>query len=377
MTGRLTAIKRASRGQRIEHSARELAGLRDAAALHPDEVRRCGTRRRTSNIGTLERYASAVGGGVMLSAGLRRMGTRAPGLGLILSALGGYLVYRGVSGRSWLYKLIGASPGRPPATSHPLSREISVREAVTIQRTGEELYRAWRHLRDLPRFMRRVQEVEVIDDETSRWTVRGPGGRSLRWEAMIVDDIPGERIAWVTLPGSDVEHRGRIAFEPAAGDRGTIMRVELIYRPPAGALGAAIAGLLGRGPAHEVRHDLRRFKQQMEAGELTSNAGPAARRSGNCPPPRSGPYQPRAARRFGPPLGYEPESGTERATYGIAAEPGPAAEEAHEDRTDMVDDDEVYMDVVEQASRESFPGSDAPAWAMARVRPRVEPPEED
>ena len=42
----------------------------------------------------------------------------------------------------------------------------------------------------------------------------------------------------------------------------------LRYDPPAGLIGAAIAKIFGKDPAHEVQEDLRAFKQLVETGEI-------------------------------------------------------------------------------------------------------------
>jgi hypothetical protein len=58
------------------------------------------------------------------------------------------------------------------------------------------------------------------------------------------------------------------------------MLVELLYRPPAGRLGAAFAMLFGEEPEQQIREDLRRFKELMEAGEIATTDGqPHGRRS--------------------------------------------------------------------------------------------------
>jgi uncharacterized membrane protein len=60
-----------------------------------------------------------------------------------------------------------------------------------------------------------------------------------------------------------------------------MVRATISYDPPAGVLGRAVAKLLQREPAVQARRDLRRFKQLMETGEITSSASPSARRSEN------------------------------------------------------------------------------------------------
>jgi uncharacterized membrane protein len=49
------------------------------------------------------------------------------------------------------------------------------------------------------------------------------------------------------------------------------VRARLQYSPPGGRVGAAVAKLMGRDPASEIRDDLRRFKQIIETGEVATN----------------------------------------------------------------------------------------------------------
>jgi uncharacterized membrane protein len=78
-----------------------------------------------------------------------------------------------------------------------------------------------------------------------------------------------------------VPNSGSVTFERAPGGRGTVVRVELRYEPPAGIIGATFAKLFGREPGQEVQEDLRVLKQVMETGEVTksddsvSGGGPA------------------------------------------------------------------------------------------------------
>jgi uncharacterized membrane protein len=56
------------------------------------------------------------------------------------------------------------------------------------------------------------------------------------------------------------------------------VRVELAYRPPAGALGRGVARLFGEEPGQQIREDLHRFKQLMETGEVPLSEGQGLRR---------------------------------------------------------------------------------------------------
>jgi len=65
-----------------------------------------------------------------------------------------------------------------------------------------------------------------------------------------------------------------VHFDDAGQGRGTRVRVRLQYSPPGGKVGAAIAKLMGRDPASEIRDDLRQFKQLVESGVRTPEEKP-------------------------------------------------------------------------------------------------------
>jgi len=140
--------------------------------------------------------------------------------------------------------------------------------SVTIARTPWEVYEFWRDLRNLPRFTRHVERVTVYDETRSHWIVRAPAGRTVEWDATIIEDRPGETIAWHTVGSPDVSNAGVVRFRPAPGDQGTEVHVTLHYRPLLGAIGVAIATVLGEQPALQLRGDLRRLKQVLEIGEV-------------------------------------------------------------------------------------------------------------
>jgi uncharacterized membrane protein len=145
---------------------------------------------------------------------------------------------------------------------------IRVHKAITISRAPEEVYRFWRELENLPRFMSHLEAVRELDDRRSYWKVRAPLGATVEWTAEIVEDRRNELISWRSLEGSQVPNSGTVRFVRAPGDRGTEVHLALRYDPPAGAVGATIAKLFGREPSQQVDGDLRRFKQVLETGEV-------------------------------------------------------------------------------------------------------------
>lgn len=72
------------------------------------------------------------------------------------------------------------------------------------------------------------------------------------------------------------EAQAAVRFAQAPGDRGTELIVEFRESPPAGDLGAAALKLAGKDLGAELGDDLRRFKQQVETGEvIRSNSTPS------------------------------------------------------------------------------------------------------
>jgi len=157
--------------------------------------------------------------------------------------------------------------------------EELVGRTVTIGRPRQEIYEAWRDFTRFPTFMDNVEQVEDLGGGRSRWLIKGPAGKDVELFTNIVEDQPGERIAWESEEDSDVDTAGVLELTDAPGDRGTYVRLLMSYDPPGGAIGRGIAKLLQREPSLQARRDLRRFKQLMETGEVTKNASPSARKS--------------------------------------------------------------------------------------------------
>jgi uncharacterized membrane protein len=119
--------------------------------------------------------------------------------------------------------------------------------------------------------MSNVEKVVLGEPGRSVWTIAGPGGFSVDLDTEVTEDCEGEMIAWRTLPGSDVEAKGRVSFREGAGGRGTVVDAEIRYQPPGGELGRWIAKVFQREPGIQGRRELKRFKMLMETGEIATS----------------------------------------------------------------------------------------------------------
>ncbi|HEX4807394.1 MAG TPA: SRPBCC family protein [Bryobacteraceae bacterium] len=148
---------------------------------------------------------------------------------------------------------------------------VPITQSVTIGRSPEELYAFWRDFNNLPSFMRHLESVQVTGDRQSHWKAKAPNGKTVEWDAEIVEDQPDRKISWRSLKGSDVDHSGSVTFSRAAGNRGTVVRVDVQYAPSGGALVAKAAKLLRAAPAQFIGDELRAFKCLMETGEVVQS----------------------------------------------------------------------------------------------------------
>ena len=247
--------------------------------------------RAQQNVGSLERFGSAALGAWMVWRGLRRgvlvgAPSAAAGIGLITRAVSGYCP---------VYGRLGIDR-RDPGT-RGVDLPLRVEQSILVMRPAHELYGIWRDLAGLPRFMRHLESVTVIDDVRSRWVARGPTSITVSWDAAIVRDEPGAALSWRSLPeepgteaappeaetaaesppgaeapqprASRVDHAGSVRFRPLRGGAGTTVTVVLRYRPAGGVLGATAARLLGEDPDRQIAEDLARFRELAENRALT------------------------------------------------------------------------------------------------------------
>lgn len=153
------------------------------------------------------------------------------------------------------------------------ARDVLVEHAVTINKSPDECYGFWRDFENLPRFMQHLESVKVGDSGISHWVAKAPAGTRVEWDAEVIEDRPNELISWRSREGSEIQHAGTVRFERAPGGRGTVVRVRMHYTPPAGQVGVVLAKLFRQEPDMQIREDLRRFKQVLEAGEIATTVG--------------------------------------------------------------------------------------------------------
>lgn len=222
---------------------------------------------QTNKMTDTERWASLIGGGALALMGLQQGSLR----GALMALAGGSLAYRGATAENSLKSAVESAVDS--------TQRVLVERTVTIaNKSPEELYRFWRNFENLPRFMKHLKSVRVIDDKRSHWVAKEPLDTTLEWDAEIVKEEENRLIAWASVEGADIENSGFVRFQPTTGERGTEVKVAIEYNIPGGGILSNIGKLVGESPEQQIRDELRRFKMLMEAGEIATIEGqPSAR----------------------------------------------------------------------------------------------------
>jgi hypothetical protein len=123
--------------------------------------------------------------------------------------------------------------------------------------------------------MVQVAPIVVADIYEARYLSRQQGepqrGKRIRKVVTIAKTRQEVEEAWTaaTELREKVDGQGaQVSFLEAPGDRGTELAVEFVHEPAAGEFGAVFEQLTGRDLATQLADDLRRFKMQVETGEI-------------------------------------------------------------------------------------------------------------
>jgi uncharacterized membrane protein len=192
----------------------------------------------------------------------------------LAAGLGGVLVLLALidrRARSLIPAAAGSALIARSATNKPIrqllrSRDslfVDVHKSIHIKAPVERVFETLSHYERFPQLLSHVRDIFLREDGSSHWSVAGPGGRIIEWNAVTTRSEPSRLLAWRALPGSQVEHSGVIRFEPVDGG-GTRISATTSYRQPGGHLGRLITRLLDADPRSRLEQDLARLKVFLE-----------------------------------------------------------------------------------------------------------------
>ena len=219
----------------------------------------------------------------------------APATRVAIGAVGVALVAYGVSRRGaarLALTLAGAALAARAAANLEFRQLTGIgagRRAVDFQKTLHinapvgEVFDFWSNVENFPSFMAHVRDVRpTVLEHQSHWCIGLPGGMTLEFDAVVTDLVPNRLLAWKSVEGSAVGHAGLVQFEPAR-DGGTRLQIRMSYNPPAGAVGHAVATLLGADPRTLMDADLVRMKTLIETGRAPRDAAAPLRPDFSAP----------------------------------------------------------------------------------------------
>ena len=95
-------------------------------------------------------------------------------------------------------------------------------------------------------------------------------------DAVVPDYALGRLLAWKAVGQVEGSHFCEVWFSRALQGRGTVMRVILSWNPTPSTHVAGLEFIIGEDPERQLTDDLRRFKQLVEAGAITTGSDTAA-----------------------------------------------------------------------------------------------------
>lgn len=204
------------------------------------------------NVSTTERILMVAAGSYLLYRAFKKNDRRKALEGIT----GGTMLFRGVTGYCPAYHAM-------ESTSVMQGGNVTINTSLSVDKPVSDVYQAWRQLENLPLFMSHLHSVMVIDQYTSEWKAKIPGGLgTISWKAEILMDEPNEMISWHSMPGSTIHNSGKVKF--VNNGSSTEIDVTISYHAPLGAAGEAAAKLLNPVFENMVRNDIANFKDYIE-----------------------------------------------------------------------------------------------------------------
>jgi uncharacterized membrane protein len=205
-------------------------------------------------LGSWENAARLVIGGTLVAYGLSKRSKT----GLALAALGGGIASVG---------LIPSAREEDAEAATP--RKRMVRRAITISRPQAEVYEFWSKPQNLERIFPRVKSITELPDHRWRWAVSTVGSHQIDWETEPIVSEPPNVMSWKSVREAPFEQAGSVTFNTAPGSKGTEVQLTVSWLAKGPISGVALP-VLGKGSGWHASEALRRAKQLLETGELTT-----------------------------------------------------------------------------------------------------------
>lgn len=146
------------------------------------------------------------------------------------------------------------------------NHSVKVIRAVTIRQSANDLYAFCKNEESLAQVLNQSVAISREDAETAVWSIMLPDNQRAECRVQIINDHPGELLAWSSIEGSEISCAGTLRFEKAMGSESSEIIVTLEYDPPKGKLGALFEKISGQDVGRQLSNALNRLKDAIESG---------------------------------------------------------------------------------------------------------------
>lgn len=137
-----------------------------------------------------------------------------------------------------------------------------VESSVVVEAPVQQVYGYWQTLENLPNFMSNVEDITATGPGRTHWTIKGPFGAQVEFDAETTQDTENEEISWSTI-GGDVESSGQVKFHDLGDERSRI-EVSMDYGDMPGGQAGEVVSRFVANPQIMMDQDLQNFKEIME-----------------------------------------------------------------------------------------------------------------
>jgi uncharacterized membrane protein len=201
------------------------------------------------------------------------------------AALGGSLVLYANRKRGALGTLVGlAGAGIVAHSLAPLvgsllrnaglaRQSVNLHTTLVVDRPVRDMFALCSNFENFPRVVGALRGITDFDDGRSRWAIARPSGEVLEWDVMVTKYVPGQVIAWESVPNAPVKSSGVVRFAPEGPNR-TRLDLTLRYRPAQTSVRDALRAIVGPPRAPAVRAAMAKASDELQ--HLTPPTGGTA-----------------------------------------------------------------------------------------------------
>ncbi|HEY9566200.1 MAG TPA: SRPBCC family protein [Nocardioides sp.] len=141
-----------------------------------------------------------------------------------------------------------------------------IEKSIDVDVPVSTAYNQWTQFESFPEFMSGVESISQVGEKRNHW-VTNIAGVEREFDTEVTEQHPDERVAWTSV-GGEAKHAGVVTFHRLSENQTRVM-VQIDWKPTgiAEKVGSAI-----NVDDHQVKRDLERFKEFIEARGQASGA---------------------------------------------------------------------------------------------------------